>query len=430
MSVSALEALAANWSRFLDAVCLAGQISHPLPGLSSSPLSHPDIVSDILSRISSIAGLAPGGSEDVVQGCLGNRPRSGSRLLHSSFPGGKGDEGGWRPVIDLSHLNEFVWQTPFKMETVASVLLSVREGDFLASIDLKDVYFQIPVHQSLRKLLRFLSEGTVSVQGPVLWTVDCPTGLHQGVCRGIRLLRYLDDWLVLASSEVEAKKNIQDLLSVCHSLGIVINEKSDLVPSQTAHYLGMTIDTGAARIFPSHARVEKYLSVAETFCTMSAPPAQLWQVVLGHLASLERLVPHSCLRMRSLQWHLKTHWSPESDPPSLPMPLSREVREDLSWWMVRDDLLKGVRFGTPAPDLHLYSVGVGRTPPRPGSVKVLVGAGEVAAHLSSRNESIVSGIAVISGVGRRSPCDRDVRQLDGGGLCQQAVSFAHWPASF
>ena len=69
--------------------------------------------------------------------------------------------GAWRPVIDLSHLYEFVLQTPFKMETVASVLLSVREGDFLASIDLKDAYFQIPVHQSSRNLLRFLSEGTV-----------------------------------------------------------------------------------------------------------------------------------------------------------------------------------------------------------------------------------------------------------------------------
>ena len=33
--------------------------------------------------------------------------------------------GGWRPVIDLSHLNEFVLQTPFKIETVASMLLSV-----------------------------------------------------------------------------------------------------------------------------------------------------------------------------------------------------------------------------------------------------------------------------------------------------------------
>ena len=160
--------------------------------------------------------------------------------------------------------------------------------------------------------------------------------------RGIRLPWYLDDWLVLASLEAVAKKNVHDLLSLCHSFGIVINEeKSDLFPSQTANYLGMTIDTGAAKIFPALARVEKFLSVVERFCALSAPHTQLWQVLLGHLASLERLVPHSHLRMRSLQWHLKTQWSPESAPPSLPVPLSQEVKEDLSWWMVRDHLLQG-----------------------------------------------------------------------------------------
>ena len=154
---------------------------HPHPGFSSSPRPHPGVVSDLLGRVSSVTGSAPRGRDDV-QGCLGVRPRSGSRLLQSSFPGGKGD-GGWCPVIDLSHLNEFVLQTPFQMETVASVLLSVREGDFLASIDLKDAYFQIPVHQSSRKLLRSLSGGdSLSVQGPVLRTVNCPAGLHSDVC--------------------------------------------------------------------------------------------------------------------------------------------------------------------------------------------------------------------------------------------------------
>ena len=77
------------------------------------------------------------------------------------------------------------------------------------------------------------------------------------------------------------------------------------------------------------------------------------------------------------------------------------------------------------PVLGCVSVRVGRTPPRPDGVRGVVGAGEVAAHQSSGNESNVSGIAVFSGVGRRSPCDRDERQLNGGG-----IPFACWPASF
>ena len=218
--------------------------------------------------------------------------------------------GGWRPVIDLSHLNKFVRLTRFKMETVASVLLSVREGDFLASLGLKDAYFQIPIHPSSRKLLRFTSEGTVYQFRALCFGLSTAPQVFTRVfaavsawahSSGIRLLRYLDDRLVFSSSEREAKQAVQSLLSLCHALGIVINEKSDLVPSQTAKYLGMTIDTKAGKVFPSLARVEKFLTVAESFCTMGAPPAQLWQVILGHLASLERLVPHGRLRMRSLQ---------------------------------------------------------------------------------------------------------------------------------
>ena len=142
--------------------------------------------------------------------------------------------GGWRPVIDLSHLNDFVQLTSFKMETVASVLSSVREGDFLASLDLKDTYFQIPIHRSSRKLFRFMSEGTVYQFQALCFGLSTAPQVFTKVfvvmsawahSHGIRLLRYLDDWLVLSSSEKEAKQTIQSLLSLCRTLGIVINEK-------------------------------------------------------------------------------------------------------------------------------------------------------------------------------------------------------------
>ena len=332
--------------------------------ISSLPSLHPGTVPNVPLRLSKSSLPVSRGLDYVVEGSLGESPRSGSRPLQTSLRSGKGVRG-WRPVIDLSPFNEFVQQTPFKMETASSVLLSVRKGDFLASIDLKDAYFQIPVHVFSRKWLRFVLNGTVHrfrvlcfglSTAPQVFTGVFTTVSAWAYACGVRLLRYLDDWLVLASTEARARQHVRDLLSLCNSLGVVLNrEKSDLNPSQSEEYLGMTIDTVAARAYPTLPRIDKFIATARKFLACRDPPAQRWQVLLGHMPSLENLVPRGRLRMRSLQGHLKLHWSPERDPPNLPVPRSRQVEVDLSWWMVRDHLLEGTPFGTPTPDLRLYS---------------------------------------------------------------------------
>ena len=63
--------------------------------------------------------------------------------------------GGWRPVIDLLALNQFVVLIKFRMETMVSVLTSVRKGNFMFSIDLKDTYVQIPVHSRVSHIPLF-----------------------------------------------------------------------------------------------------------------------------------------------------------------------------------------------------------------------------------------------------------------------------------
>ena len=63
---------------------------------------------------------------------------------------------------------------------------------------------------------------------------------------------------------------------------------------------------------------------------------------------------------------------------------------------------------------------MGRTPPGSVNVRGVVSAGEFFAHQSPGDEGLVPVPAVLTGDGHRSPCDRDVRQLDGGCLHQQA----------
>ena len=276
--------------------------------------------------------------------------------------------GGWRPVIDLSPLNKFIQQTPFRIETSNSVLLAVRKNDFLASIDLKDAYFQIPAHPSSRMLLRFVSNDTVYQfkvlcfglsTAPQVFTRVFAAVSSWAHARGIRLLRYLDDLLILSTLRIKTRQHVDQLLSLCRSLSLVINtEKSDLSPSRSVEYLGMVIDTVSARAFHTEARIQKFLSLARKFLAQPSPPARRWQMLLGHMLSLEKLVPRSRFRMRSLQWHLKSNWSTETNPPHLPLPRSRQVDRDISWWMTRNHLFRGGGGGgTPPhpPELRLYS---------------------------------------------------------------------------
>ena len=49
-------------------------------------------------------------------------------------------------MIDLLSWNKYVILTRFKMKTYSLVLETIRKGNFMFSIDLKDAYFQIPIH--------------------------------------------------------------------------------------------------------------------------------------------------------------------------------------------------------------------------------------------------------------------------------------------
>ena len=142
----------------------------------------------------------PRRQQDASEGSGEVRDPARSRLLQSAIPNGK-DDGGWRPVIDVSVLNGFIPLTKFRMETVASVLTSIHRGGWMFSVDLKDAYFQIPIHPESRPYLRFCRGPCVPVLSVVLQSFHGSTSFYQSLLwfrRGIRLLHYLDDWLVVS----------------------------------------------------------------------------------------------------------------------------------------------------------------------------------------------------------------------------------------
>ena len=271
--------------------------------------------------------------------------------------------GGWRPVIDHSRLNRFVRLSRFCIETSASVLQSLRPGDWMVSLDLQDAYLQDLVHPGSRRFLRFCVGAEVfqfkalcfglSSAPQVFTRTMAPVSsiMHR---YGFRILHYLDDWLVLGSSFQEISRARDFLLWLCDQLGIFVNHsKSTLTPSQRLDYLGMTMQSNPLRAFPTQARVRKALYLVTEFESSRLQPLALWLSLLGVMSSLSTVVPSSRLRMRSLQ-HRMLIAGPHLCDDEL-ISWDDSCLQDLRWWSVAANLEVGVPLDLPHPDLILYT---------------------------------------------------------------------------
>ena len=273
------------------------------------------------------------------------------------------DSGVWRPVLDLSTLVTYIASQRFHMETPQSVLRSIRPGDWMISLDLQGAYLQVPIHPESRRYLRF-TMGGVSYQFRVLYfglttapqvftRLMAPLSaiLHH---YGIRMLRYLDDWLILAESGTTSLQAWDRLLQVCEELGLQVNfRKLSLIPSQDMTYLDMQIQSVRFIAKPTATRVENLLKIIEEFLSSLGPPAALWRRLLGHPSSLTLLVKGGMFRMRSLHIRLRSRWAFRDE--LLRIPWDPLCQEDLLWWSWAIQKREGVDLSLPVPDLDFYS---------------------------------------------------------------------------
>ncbi len=157
-------------------------------------------------------------------------------------------DGGLRPILDLRRFNFSLYKGKFKMLTMKTIMSQVQGGDWFVTIDLKDAYFHIQVVQRHRRFLRFAFGGKAYqykvlpfglALAPRTFTKCMDAALAPLRLQGIRVLNYLDDWLILAHSRELVSRHRDIVLGHIHSLGLRMNaKKSVLLPSQRTVFLG------------------------------------------------------------------------------------------------------------------------------------------------------------------------------------------------
>ncbi len=216
--------------------------------------------------------------------------------------------GGLRPILDLRVLNRALHKLPFRMLTQRRIFQCVRPLDWFAAIDLKDAYFHVSILPRHRPFLRFAFEGRAYQYkalpfglslSPRVFTKVVEAALVPLREAGIRILNYLDDWLILAQSRVLLCEHRDMVLSHLSRLGLQVNrEKSKLSPMQRISFLGMELDSVNLTARLSEERAQSMLRCLKSLQRKRAVALKHFQRLLGHMASSAAITPLGLLHMR------------------------------------------------------------------------------------------------------------------------------------
>ncbi len=178
-------------------------------------------------------------------------------------------------ILDLRVLNRALHKLPFKMLMHRRMIKCIQPQDWFTAIDLKDAYFHVSILPQHRPFLRFAFEGRAWQYRVLPFGLSLSprviTKVVEGALNplrevGVRILNYLDDWLILAQSREQLGEHRDLVLRHLSQLGLLVNwEKSKLSPVQRISFLGVELDSVSMMARLTEERAQAVLNWLSSF---------------------------------------------------------------------------------------------------------------------------------------------------------------------
>lgn len=280
-------------------------------------------------------------SQLIKKGAIRECTSENNQFLSSFFLRPKPD-GTNRFILNLKKLNEFLEPIHFKLEDARTSMKLIQKNCFMATIDIKDAYYLIPIAESNRKYLRF------SFADKIYEFLCLPFGLStapfvftkimKAVIKNLRHLGYssviyLDDIMLLGNSYSECVKNVQRTCGFLEKLGFIITkEKSKLKPSNKCKFLGFTFDSKRMVIELPEDKKVKTLEKIETFRLKKKCKIREFAKFIGILGSCCLAFTYGWVHMKDFEREKYLALKANDNNFEAVMVVSNNLMSDLQWW--------------------------------------------------------------------------------------------------
>jgi hypothetical protein len=253
-------------------------------------------------------------------------------------------DGSYRLILNLKQFNTNVVYHHFKMDSIQTIVQLVTPNCFMASLDLKDAYYSLPIRAGDRKFLRFiwrdeLYEFTCLPNGlacaPRQFTKTLKPVLATLHKMGHISVAHIDDCYLQSQTYEQCVGNVIDTILLLDSLGWVVHPlKSILIPAQEIITLGFVINSVSMTIRLTVEKASDLKKSCERLLNSSKPlTIRAVAAVIGKIVASFPGVMYGPLYYRDLEAVKSNALKMAKGEFDTPMSLSPLATQELQWWV-------------------------------------------------------------------------------------------------
>lgn len=270
-----------------------------------------------------------------------------------------------RPIFDYRGPNAEIPSVKFKMETMKDVIDLLIPNGWMGKIDIEDAYLHIPVAPEDRPMLRIVSDvGCFEPKVALFGLSNVPRVFTKVVkevvlvlrWKGICIIAYLDDMLVVAESKEKCRQDLVECLTLFQKLGFKIKwSKCVLEPTQVIEYLGWELDLRSMTMRVPKPKLKQAKKEIRRFAQLKSATLRRTASILGKLNSLTPAFQCLQLFTRRLQQVYNHHISEHRAVWERRIRLPVEVKEDLTQLLQNIEDWNGHSMIPLQPDLIVHT---------------------------------------------------------------------------